>query len=90
MLVRRVVGDSMAPTLKPGAIVVTKPFARYQKGDVVIIEHDGLEKVKRIQRINENVVFITGDNPAASTDSMEFGWIDTNMIRGRVIWPRNL
>lgn len=88
--VRRVVGESMVPTLHPGTIVVVKPIETYEERDIVVIEHDGLEKIKRIKHINENMVYVLGDNPAESTDSREFGWVDEKIVRGKVIWPRNL
>lgn len=79
----------MLPTLKPGRIVVaTGAYFQLQNDDVVIILHNGLEKVKRIQSIKNGRVFVVGDNTAHSTDSATFGWLDKSMIKAKVIWPR--
>lgn len=89
LLVRRVVGSSMAPTLLPGAIVVafTRP-RRLKAGDVVIVRHGGTEKIKRLHAVDAHRVFITGDNQAASTDSRHFGWLARTDVLARVCWPR--
>jgi nickel-type superoxide dismutase maturation protease len=88
LLVRRVVGESMLPNLKPGQIVVAWRSGRPKVGDVVVIRHDSLEKIKRIGKIESRKVYVLGDNSAASTDSRQFGAIDRTQIIGRVIWPR--
>lgn len=61
---------------------------RYRPNDVVMVWHNGIEKIKRIQEIKDGKVYVVGDNPANSTDSRSFGWIDTNLLRGRVVGTR--
>jgi phage repressor protein C with HTH and peptisase S24 domain len=80
----------MTPTLHPGQIVIASGrFLRPKSGQVVVISHNGLQKIKRIERVDPlRGVFVVGDNPIQSTDSRQFGWINTNNIIGRVIWPR--
>ncbi len=88
--VRRVSGESMLPALKPGQIVVflCRP-RRLATGDVVLLNHRELEKVKRLIHIDGQKVYVEGDNPnpAASTDSRQFGWIERNLVQGKMIWP---
>lgn len=56
---------------------------------MVIIRHDGLEKIKRIKRVDpQHGIYVLGDNPGCSTDSRHFGWIDRDAVVGRVVWPR--
>lgn len=87
-IVRRVAGRSMLPVLRPGTIVVAVPApGNVQPGQVVIFRHDGREKIKRIIRIEENSLWLEGDNPDESTDSRQFGIVKTRMVRGRVIFP---
>jgi nickel-type superoxide dismutase maturation protease len=87
--VRRVTGDSMLPALRPGAIVLVRGRTdNLVPGDVVVIKHGGLEKVKRVQFINGNRLFVIGDNQEHSTDSRSFGWLYLSAVKGRVIWPR--
>jgi len=80
----------MTPTLHPGQIVVASGwFLRPRSGQVVIVNHNGLQKVKRIERVDpRRGVFVVGDNPHQSTDSRHFGWVSLNNIVGRVLWPR--
>ena len=88
-LLRRVSGDSMLPRLRPGQLVLAVPLRRrLQPGQLVIVRHDGLEKVKRIERLDGNRVFVVGDNPADSTDSRQFGWLDRELVVARVLLPR--
>lgn len=93
LLIRRVVGRSMAPKLRAGKIVLATPLRRRLKpGQVVILEHHGREKIKRIERIdgNKGALFVIGDNLRESSDSRHFGWIAQKAVRGRVFWPRHL
>jgi membrane-associated phospholipid phosphatase len=90
LLVRRIVGDSMLPLCKPGHIVLatTSHLQDVCEGDVVLIKHGGLEKVKRIKQLKDDRVFVEGDNQAHSTDSRTFGWLHRSTVAARVIWPR--
>jgi nickel-type superoxide dismutase maturation protease len=86
--VRRVAGESMVPTLTPGRIVFVRPFRTLRVGEVVIVRHDGLEKIKRITMLEDGLVFVTGDNPEQSTDSRSFGWLPEELVVGKLLWPR--
>lgn len=91
IFIRRVVGRSMAPRLHPGKLVFATPLLkRLRPGQVVILEHHGKEKIKRIERIDpeSKKLFVIGDNLEASSDSRHFGWIGFKHVRGRVFWPR--
>ena len=88
-MIRRVTGSSMVPSLSAGRLVyATNLYAMLSRGDFVIIWHQGLEKIKRIQAIDGDKLYVVGDNQLASTDSRAFGWLDRNAVRGKVIWPR--
>jgi phage repressor protein C with HTH and peptisase S24 domain len=91
LFLRKIHGNSMAPTLTPGRIVVaSRKWVRLNIGDIVIICHNGIEKVKRIKCQDIDKLYVTGDNSAYSTDSRQFGWLDINTVQGKVIWPRHL
>jgi phage repressor protein C with HTH and peptisase S24 domain len=89
LLFRRIVGDSMLPTLRAGSIIVASGLARkIQTDDIIIIRHEGAEKVKRVINVNIDKIYIEGDNKLRSTDSRHFGWLNSSDILGKVIWPK--
>jgi len=51
------------------------------------VHHNGLEKIKRIEKLKDNRLYILGDNPTASTDSRHFGWLRAEDVLAVVIWP---
>jgi len=77
----------MLPSFAPGQFVVARFTEDLHAGDVVIVQHDGLEKIKRIEKQQGNLVYLLGDNPSASTDSRNFGWVQANQIIAKVVWP---
>ncbi len=77
----------MAPTLRAGQLVVGRQTRELQAGDVVIVSHNGLEKIKRIQQQQGDLIYLLGDNAVASTDSRDFGWLPAKCIIAKVVWP---
>ncbi len=89
VIVRRVVGSSMLPKLPGDQVVVgIGYFGRLRVGDVVVINHNELEKVKRVSKQQGDKLFVVGDNLEHSTDSRYFGWLTRNDVVAKVIWPR--
>jgi type IV secretory pathway protease TraF len=75
----------MAPSYWHGQIVVAKRAKHPRIGDVVIVKHHKVEHIKRVSDLNEDEVFLLGDNPNESTDSREYGWVPKDSILGVVI-----
>lgn len=89
IIVRRVRGDSMLPAFRPGRIVIGSSYYNaLRPGDVVVVQHGGLEKIKRIRLISKDHLFLVGDNEEHSTDSRSFGWVHVSATRAKVLWPR--
>jgi nickel-type superoxide dismutase maturation protease len=77
----------MLPALPPERLIVAVRL-RYKPGDIVVVHHDGREKIKRLHSVQNDKVFLLGDNPPESTDSRHFGWLPKEVIVGKVVWPR--
>ena len=77
----------MLPTLKAGQLVIGRVTRELQAGDVVIVSHDGIEKIKRIEQQQGDLIYLLGDNAVASKDSRSFGWLPAKDIIAKVVWP---
>ncbi len=89
LALRRVDGHSMAPRLLDGRVVlVNRWFTPLRVGDIVVVRHDGKEKIKRITQLDNERVFISGDNRLKSTDSHDFGWLNRDAVVAKLLWPR--
>jgi hypothetical protein len=76
----------MQPGYRPGKIVVgLRYFHRLKPGDVVVLNHDGLLKIKRISKINNHQLFVLGDNLNRSHDSRKFGWVSSSLVVAKIV-----
>jgi len=83
-----VAGDSMAPHLLAGDVVLVRWGAPVRSGSVVVAEwpgHGGVLIVKRAVRQAGGGWWLEGDNPAASDDSREHGPVPAAAVKGRVL-----
>jgi hypothetical protein len=78
----------MLPGLKPGQLVLASSLVNPKIGCLIILKHDGLEKIKRLVKVSDHKIYVEGDNSLSSTDSRQFGWINKSTILASVIWPR--
>ena len=80
-------GNSMNPTLKPGQDVISfNWFIKPKVGDIVVVDINGKEIIKRINKVYDRTVYLTGDNKGESTDSRNFGPVSKDQIAGKVIY----
>src|SRR5665647_351297 len=90
LFLRRVVGVSMLPTFRQGQIIVASAnVSDVQVGDIVMVQHEGLEKIKRVADLRPGGLFLLGDNSAASSGSRTFGWLDMSALRAKIVWPHS-
>src|ERR1700733_3755010 len=82
---RRVVGDSMLPTLKPGQIIVGLYRPWPKTGDLLIVQYKDKMLVKRLAKMSSDKLYIVGDNTASSSDSRTFGWLPKDSYIATVI-----
>jgi hypothetical protein len=79
----------MLPAFSHGKIVVGWRFRRPRVGDVVIAKHHRVEVIKRVSDLQDDKVFLLGDNADESTDSRQFGWLPARAIVAVVVTRRS-
>lgn len=88
LLLVRVSGDSMQPTLHPGSTVMIDTTATRVTSGIYAINLGGTAMVKRLQALLGGVIRVMSDNPAY--DAFEIGHnaaeTDGFSIIGRVVW----
>ena len=87
----RVTGASMLPGLKEGdeLFVDERAYDNHHpaEGDIVVAWHPrepDLKIIKRVSVVFDNGCWLVGDNPAASTDSSQYGIFPFKRIIGKV------
>ena len=88
----------MMPTLLPGDWALAVPLHRFERGQVVVVEHPGrpgYELVKRITAVPGDMIgqrtmasdeyWVEGDRGDASTDSRHFGPVTREALRARIL-----
>ncbi len=89
LFVRRIVGNSMLPALEDGQFVlISRRLNKNLNNQVVIVSHQGIDKIKRVSFSSKDEVYLLGDNLNHSTDSRQFGLVAKENIIGRLIWPK--
>lgn len=84
---RRVVGQSMLPTLRPGQVCIFIKKHRYQPGDIVLAKAKGRPVVKRIH-FWQSEIHLKGDNHQESTNYVITKRSRKNRIMAVLWWPR--
>ena len=87
----QVEGDSMLPSLQPKQRLLVKLRPHDGRspspGTVVVCHHPSninLVITKRVWQSNDGWLELRGDNPAASTDSRQFGQVSLEQVIGEV------
>jgi phage repressor protein C with HTH and peptisase S24 domain len=88
LVVIRITGDSMEPTIKDGALVLVDTRQENPKADgIYILQNDGHLQAKRIQIdfINTGVTILS-DNPSYSPVPLDKNQVERLYIIGKVVW----
>lgn len=75
----------MLPVLRPGQVCVFVRTKNLQPGQVVLAHHADKDLVKRVSRLERNVVDLVGDN---HQDTLRLTNIPLEAVRARLLWPR--
>ena len=83
-----VTGDSMAPTLHDGDLVmIDERHTTIRNRHVyALIDTDGMARVKRLDHIPEQLIIFTSDNPAHPTETRQGPDMNRLRILGEVVW----
>lgn len=84
----RVSGDSMAPTLLDGDLVIVREQAEVRSGEIAVVQVNGFESTCKEVRLRDDGLLLVGHNPAAYTPTFysaaEVQQLPV-VIRGRVV-----
>lgn len=83
----QVKGDSMAPTLSDGDIILVDTSDRHFEANAIyVLQLEGSLLVKRIQRKIDGTVVIKSDNLAYEPETVRGDLLDQLNVVGRVVW----
>ncbi|MGX0876219.1 phage repressor protein C with HTH and peptisase S24 domain [Roseovarius sp. MBR-154] len=84
----RVTGDSMAPTLHDGDLVMIDERRTQIRNRHVyaLIDTDGAARVKRLDRIPDQLIILTSDNPAHPAETRTGPDMNRVRILGEIVW----
>lgn len=72
----------MMPAYKPGDHVLTFNWGMIKPSDVIVFVNDGRKYLKRVDRVEGDFIYVSGDNKAQSS---KVGPVDKSQIIGKVI-----
>ena len=83
------VGESMSPTIVPGDTLVCRPGEEWENGNVVSVNVDDCDMIKRIYRTSDGGIDLRSDNPTFETlhFTPEDLQADRAHVLGRVLIP---
>ncbi len=81
----RVAGDSMQPTYQPGDLLLGWRWFRAKYNDIVVVRRDSIHLIKRLKSIDADGYWLEGDNAKASTDSRQWGYLQSHQLEAVII-----
>ncbi len=90
IIIRQISGESMSPDLKGGdTIYGLRWFNTLKINDIVIVAHEGKEKIKIVTKIKDDQVYLVSGNRKKGCSRQEVGFVNIKSVKARVIWPRS-
>lgn len=87
LVIVKVVGDSMAPTLLGGdKVMLDTRVTKALENAIYAIQTDGLVRIKRLTRKIDGSFVISSDNPAYPSEFVPAAEADRLRIIGRAVW----
>ena len=81
------VGESMSPTIIPGDMLFCRPGDAWENGNVVSVNVNDCDMIKRIFRTSDGGIDLRSDNPAFETYHIKPEDLDAVHVLGRVMIP---
>jgi len=80
----------MSPILKSGTTIYgLRWFNTLKIDDIVIVDHEGREKIKLLTKIKDDQVYLTSGNRKKKQSIQDLGFVNIKSVKARVIWPRS-
>ncbi len=83
----------MFPTLLEGQDVLSFNWAYLGRkpkiGEILVLNLNGKDLIKRVAKIEDDQIFVEGDNKYESTDSRNFGAVSMENVIGKVVYRSN-
>lgn len=76
----------MIPALAPGERVLVHYGVSFSNGDIVLVDHSDRIDIKRVTRIEDDRIFVEGDNAEVSIDSRTYGPVANSAVIAKVVW----
>lgn len=87
--VYKVTGPSMEPTYRSGAFLLGSGWTTPKPGRVVVLDNGNEPRaanhIKRVISVDENGIWVEGDNDGYSTDSRHYGYIDPSAVKAVIV-----
>lgn len=75
----------MAPTYRPGDLLLGWRWYKPKLDDIVVVRRRGLQLIKRLKRHTAEGFWLEGDNAQASTDSRTWGFLQADQLEAVII-----
>ena len=88
LLLVNVAGDSMAPTLQPGATIMLDTSAKHAGPGIYVLRIGDQELCKRLEPMPRGKIRVVSDNPSYATYEIDLATAPEGdfAILGRVVW----